>query len=349
MSRRYGLRLAPGLLLSGAIGAVAVWLADFPAVQAHGLSALTVAIVAGMLLGNTLYPRIAPWTGAGVMLSRQSILRLAVVLYGFRLTLQDIRHVGWAGVVIDLLMVVTTFVIAYQVGTRLLRLDGPTAMLVGAGSAICGAAAVLATEPVVRGKAEQVSVAIAGVVILGTASIFLYPLLEDLNTLWQVIPGGEAGFGIYIGSTVHEVAQVVAASRQVGADAASTAVIAKMVRVLMLAPFLVVLAAWLRARRLHEPGAGHSGSAARVPPFAFAFIAVVLLNSCGWLSAALVARLNRLDTFLLAMAMGALGLATHFGTLRRAGGRPLMLAVLLFAWLVIGGATINHVVTLWGR
>jgi len=337
-----GTRVVPGLLLSALIGLLGVELAQVPALQAHGLSALTAAIVIGMLLGNTLYPRVAPWAGAGVALSRQSLLRLGVVLYGFRLTLQDVRHVGWAGVIIDLAMVASTFVIAYQVGTRVLLLDRTTAMLVGAGSAICGAAAVLATEPVVRGKAEQVSIAVAGVVILGTVAIFLYPLLAELNALWHVIPGGQAGFGVYIGSTVHEVAQVVAASRQVGAEAAGTAVIAKMVRVLMLAPFLVVLAGWSRAR--HNPGATAHGNGAAVPPFAFAFIAVVLFNSLGLLSPALLERIGRLDTFLLAMAMGALGLATHFGTLRRAGGGPMMLALVLFAWLVVGGAAVNHLI-----
>lgn len=335
-------RVVPGLLLSAAIGLVGVELAQVPALQTHGLSALTAAIVTGMLLGNTLYPRIAPWTGTGVAVSRQSLLRLGVVLYGFRLTLQDVHHVGGAGVVIDLFMVASTFVLAYQIGTRVLLLDQTTAMLVGAGSAICGAAAVLATEPVVRGKAEQVSIAVAGVVILGTVSIFLYPLLGELNTLWHVIPGGEAGFGVYIGSTVHEVAQVVAASRQVGPEAAGTAVIAKMVRVLMLAPFLVVLAGWCRARGTAD--AAMRGSFAAVPPFAFAFIGVVLFNSIGVLSPALLAHIGQLDTFLLAMAMGALGLATHFGTLKRAGGGPMMLALLLFAWLVIGGAAVNHLV-----
>ena len=168
------------------------------------------------------------------------------MLYGFRLTLQQVASVGWAGVLVDAVVVVMTVVIAYQVGTRWLKLSRTESLLVGAGSAICGAAAVLATEPVVRGKAEQVSVAVAGVVIFGTIAMFLYPAMYELSWLRAYIAAGPEGFGVYIGSTVHEVAQVVAAGRQVGAEAAAPALIAKMTRVFMMAPFLVGLALWLR-------------------------------------------------------------------------------------------------------
>ena len=139
--------------------------AALPVVQAHGFSPLTIAIVLGLLIGNTVYPRIASYAGAGIGYSRQTILRTGVVLYGFRLTLQQVASVGWAGVLVDAVVVVMTVVIAYQAGTRWLKLSRTESLLVGAGSAICGAAAVLATEPVVRGKAEQVSVAVAGVAV----------------------------------------------------------------------------------------------------------------------------------------------------------------------------------------
>jgi uncharacterized integral membrane protein (TIGR00698 family) len=129
-------------------------------------------------------------------------------------------------------------------------------------------------------------------------------------------------------------------------------VIAKMVRVLMLAPFLVVLATWLRARERGAPSLAADGAAARppaVPAFAFIFVGTVLFNSLELLPKAMVEAITRADTFLLAMAMGALGLSTHFGTLRRAGGKPMLLALLLFFWLVLGGAGINRLVTLLGH
>jgi uncharacterized integral membrane protein (TIGR00698 family) len=222
-------------------------------------------------------------------------------------------------------------------------------LLVGSGSAICGAAAVLATEPVVRGKAEQVSVAVAGVVIFGTIAMFLYPVLYSIDAVRAFIPAGPQGFGIYIGSTVHEVAQVVAAGRQVGVDAAGPALIAKMTRVFMMAPFLVGLAVWMRG----DGADGSQGMSVRralasVPVFAFYFVGAVLLNSLntafGWLSPPVIDGLFNVAVFLLSMAMAALGMSTHFGTLRRAGGKPLVLTAILFVWLVLGGALLNHLV-----
>lgn len=344
------LRLLPGLALCGALAAAGMALGRIDWLQNHGFSALTLAIVLGMLVGNTAYPRLAVATGAGVNFSKQNLLRLGVVLYGLRLTLQDIGHVGLAGVAIDALVLGSTFTLAWLVGTRWLGLDRNTAMLIGAGSSICGAAAVMATGPVLRARAEQVTVAVATVVVFGTLAIFLYPVMFDLNQHWQLLQGGADGFGIYIGSTVHEVAQVVAAARSVDPQAADTAVITKMVRVMMLAPFLVMLSAWLArdqakwATRVagNEPAKALQECRLAIPWFAFAFIGVVFFNSLHLLPPVFIAAATALDTALLAMAMAALGLATQLSSIRKAGIKPLLLALILFAWLVAGGAFINR-------
>ncbi|KQW36797.1 YeiH family putative sulfate export transporter [Rhizobacter sp. Root404] len=341
--------LLPGLALSGALAATGIALGHIGWLRDHGFSALTLAIVLGMLVGNTVYPlvpRLAAASGAGVNVSKQNLLRLGVVLYGLRLTVQDIGHVGIAGVAIDALVLGSTFALACFIGTRWLGLDRKTAMLIGAGSSICGAAAVMAAEPVVKARAEQVTVAVATVVVFGTLAIFLYPALFELNQHWALIPGGANGFGVYAGSTIHEVAQVVAAARSVGPDAANSAVIAKMVRVMMLAPFLVMLSAWLARddkRHAHTSAAtGQAPGKLAVPWFAFGFVAVVLFNSLQWLPASVVAVTTEIDTALLAMAMAALGLSTHIGAIRKAGAKPLLLALILFGWLIVGGALINR-------
>ena len=162
------LRLLPGLLISGALGAAAMALGRIGWLQDHGFSALTLAIVLGMLVGNTVYPRVAGISGAGVNFSKQNLLRLGVVLYGLRLTAQDIGHVGLAGVATDALVLGSTFALACVIGIRWLGMDRKTAMLIGAGSSICGAAAVMAAELVVKARAEKVTVAVATVVVFGT-------------------------------------------------------------------------------------------------------------------------------------------------------------------------------------
>ncbi len=336
--------LWPGLILSAAIGAFGLLLGRIPWFSAHGLSALTLAILLGMVLGNTVYARIGDPCAPGVNLSKQSVLRLGVVLYGLRLTLQDVGHVGLVGVAIDAVMLSSTFALAVFIGRRWLGLDRETAVLIGAGNAICGAAAVMATEPVVRARAEQVTVAVATVVVFGTLAIFVYPALFVLNTHWALIPGGTNAFGVYAGSTIHEVAQVVAATRAIDPAVADTAVIAKMVRVMMLAPFLLLVSYGLSRRRGSASPGNRRVWLKSVPWFALGFVGVVLFNSLHWLPAPWVRAANDFDTVVLAMAMGALGLTTHAGAIRKAGLKPLVMALILFVWLVVGGAIVNRTV-----
>jgi uncharacterized integral membrane protein (TIGR00698 family) len=201
----------PGLLLTGAITALAGWVAQWRFVEREGISALTLAIVLGMVVGNLGLEAVQGPCAEGVGFARNRLLRLGIVLYGLRLTLQDVAHVGWSGVVIDVIVVGGTFLLAVHAGTRWLRLDRDTAMLVGAGSAICGAAAVLATEPLLRAPAGKVAVAVATVVVFGTAGMFVYPALYHLAG--QALGMSALQYGVYAGSTVHEVAQVVAAAR----------------------------------------------------------------------------------------------------------------------------------------
>ncbi|WP_295747782.1 YeiH family protein [Undibacterium sp.] len=345
-------KVAPGALLSAAIAWFSSALGQVAYFQQHALSTLTIAILLGMFFGNTVFPRIATPCAAGVAFSKQTLLRLAVVLYGLRLTFQDVAQVGVAGVLIDALMLSSTFGLALLLGIKLLKLDRETVILIGAGSSICGAAAVMATEPVLQAKSEKITVAVATVVVFGSIAMFAYPLLYQLNQEWQWITVSQQAFGIYIGSSLHEVAQVVAAGRAVSQDAANTAVIAKMVRVMMLAPFLILLSIYLlRDKRageeLSQP-TERAFSGISFPWFTLGFMLVVALNSLAWLSAEVVNWLINFDGLLMAMAMAALGLTTHVSVIRQAGIKPLLLGALLFLWLMLGGALINLAVfSLW--
>jgi len=334
--------LLPGLLLTGALAAIASRLAGLPWLQAHGFSTLTVAIVAGIVLGNTVYPRLAPLSAAGVGFAKHWLLRAGIVLYGLRLTFQDIGQVGSAGVLIDVLVVASTFGLACWLGMRVFRMEREAAMLIGAGSAICGAAAVMAADPVVRGRPAQVTVAVSTVVVFGTLAMFLYPALYQAGVAQGWLAMDARDYGLFTGATVHEVAQVVAAGRALGDTAADTAVIAKMVRVMLLAPFLVLLSLRLAGRQDSQDSGQRTPIV--VPWFAFGFVAVAGINSLHLLPSGMQHGLLQLDTALLAMAMAALGVTTHVSALRQAGLKPLLLAALLFTWLMAGGFAIQHAV-----
>lgn len=327
-------KFIPGLGLIAVLVALASLGAQRPQLSALGASPLTLAIVLGALLGN-LRPALAHgrWQ-PGLRFAQKILLRAGVALYGFNLDLQQIAEAGRSGLLIDVLMLCSTLAVGYFVGTRWLRMERASALLIAAGSAICGAAAIVATVSVLRleesDSVRKAATAVATVVLFGTAAMFIYPLLFT----W--LGASRPLFGIFIGSTVHEVAQVVAIGNAIGGAAAHNAVIVKMIRVLMLVPFLLGLSFWL-AR--NEP-AGRKGNIA-VPWFALIFVLFAALNSLFALPDTLLQVLRQAGVVSLSFAMAAFGMETTFALIRQAGLKPLLLGAILFAYLVIVGGWVN--------
>ncbi|MGL6071184.1 YeiH family protein [Craterilacuibacter sp.] len=336
--------LLPGLALALLLGLASIWAAELAVMREFGLSALTIAIVGGMVIGNTIYPLFAAPCHEGINFAKAKLLRLGIILFGFRLTFQDIAGVGIAGILIDAIVLTSTFFLAWYLGRKVFKLDEESTILIGAGSAICGAAAVLATEPILRAKADKVAVAVATVVVFGTLAMFVYPVAWNALVKAGYLANNEFAYGVFSGATIHEVAQVVAAGKAVSEDAATSAVITKMIRVMMLAPFLVILSMWL-ARR--HRGGGKSRGKVQIPWFAVLFLVVAGFNSLALLSHPLVDQIVSFDNLMLAAAMAALGLTTHISAIRQAGIKPLALAALLFVWLIAGGALITWALLAW--
>ena len=165
--------------------------------------------------------------------------------------------------------------------------------------------------------------------------MFLYPLVYRLG----LVPMSTEVFGIYIGASVHEVAHVVGAGDAVGQSTSDIAVIVKMTRVMLLAPALIIMG-WLLARQVNSSSTTKTPVA--IPWFAIGFILVAGFNSFGFLSASAVDIINIFDTFLLTMAMTALGLNTVVERFRGIGLTPLYLALTLFLWLVVGGYALTQ-------
>ena len=307
-----------------------------------GLSSLTLAILLGMILGNTIYPKFAEHLSGGVCFAKGQILRLAIIFYGFKLTLTQVSSVGMPAIMADALVLTSTFLITYWLGTRWLKVDKQTTLLIGAGASICGAAAVIAAEPVVKAEAHKVTIAVATVVVFGTIAMLLYPFLYHLGWLQPWLNAQQ--YGIYTGSSIHEVAQVVVAGNAVSTEVGDTAVVTKMIRVMMLAPFLLILSFAL------TKGSNDHGNKlsimsriqqVKVPWFAFVFILVVILHTWVPMSTGFERNMVMLDDVLLTMAMFALGLTTHLGAIKQAGMKPLILGAIMFGWLIVGGGLIN--------
>lgn len=339
-----------GLAVCTLIAALAHVVATLTWAQRHGIGTLSVAIALGLVAGNVLPALARGRFASGLALAKRPVLRAGIVLYGLRITWQELAAIGWQGLVVDVVMLAGTFGLACWLGVRWLKLDARLSMLIGAGAAVCGAAAVLATAPVVRARAQDVAVAMATVVSFGTLAMVLYPMLYHYNAaLGAPIATTAEQFGLYIGASVHEVAQVVAAGMAVSPEAAGTAIMAKMLRVMLLAPLLLALAWWLMRADSEQKDAQKNTwvkmqAAGVIPWFAFGFVAVAAIHSLGILPAAVVSAGVALDGWLLAIAMAALGLGTQWQAVRSAGLKPLALAAVLFVWLVLGGLGLTHFV-----
>ncbi|HTW67650.1 MAG TPA: YeiH family protein [Bryobacteraceae bacterium] len=322
--------LLTGIALCVALSLMLWLVAGLPWNAKLHLSSLTLAIVAGMALGNGVRPEVLARFHPGLRFCQQKLLRLGIVLYGIRLTLGDLARLGPRALMLDVFVIATVLMVGYWAGTRIFGLDGDTALLVSAGSGICGAAAVLAMDRVIESKPHKVGIAVATVVVFGTISMFLYPLLYPISGLTQ------RQFGVYAGATVHEVAQVVAAGRAVSQASADTAVVTKMLRVLLLAPVLLLVG------RLRLRANGTGAGRVTFPWFVLWFGAVIVAQSFIRLPAAVKSPLINLDTVLLSSAMFALGTGTHWQQVKRAGTRPLLLAAAIFVGLVSGGWAITR-------
>ena len=338
-----------GILLIALFSFAAFYIAEIPVVKRLSFSPLIVGIVLGMLYANSLRNKLPETWVPGIRFCTKQVLRWGIILYGFRLTLAQVAAVGIPAVVVDLVVVTVTILGGVLLG-RLLKIDRDTALMTSTGSAICGAAAVLGAEPVVKCEGYKTAIAVSTVVIFGTLSMFLYPVMYRTGLLDGMT---DTEVAIYTGSTLHEVAHVAGAGNAMdptdSLGIAATATITKMIRVMMLAPVLVVMSFALAGRRRREVAAVQDARAEKsritIPWFAFGFIAVICLNSLlqSLLGVASVREIplngtiEYIDTFMLTMAMTALGTETSLDKFRQAGAKPFVLAGLLYVWLVVGG------------
>ena len=338
-----------GIFFVAIFAAAATYLSALAPVQALGLSPLVIGIVMGIFYANTLHNQTPQEWQGGITFSAKKILRFAIVFYGFRITFQQIAEVGLDGFLVSLIMLTTTLVLGSWLGFKVFGMEKDTSILTASGAAVCGAAAVLATEPVLKAQEHKTAIAVSMVVLFGTISMFLYPVMYE--TVFKDATGflhmNAREFGIYVGGTIHEVAQVVAVPASVPnapEEMANTAVIVKMTRVIMIAPMLIVLGFYLAWSAKKEGGKRDEKMKLVIPWFAVYFIGIAGFNSLQLVPQSIVDIINEIDTFLLTMAMTALGMGTIFAKFKGLGLAPVYTATSMFVWLVVGGFVVTKLV-----
>jgi uncharacterized integral membrane protein (TIGR00698 family) len=314
---------APGIALAAALAGAALWMAGGLG-EPLSRNPVLVAMLLGLLIGNTLdCPQsLRP----GLDFTKRYLLRLAVVLVGFRITVALLIDLGWMPLLVAATELVLVLVLLRWIARRVFKLDGELALLIAAGSAVCGAAAILSVAAVVRAKEQHAGAAIALITVSGTVALLLYPVAFMAGWLPAL---DESLYGVFVGASIYELAQVYGASFAVSEGALNTATLVKLSKVLMLLPLLLVLGLWRRRQ----------DAQAKAPPtpwpwFIAAFVAVMLLNSAITLHPQARRLILELDQFLFMMVMVALGLSTRLSMLRGAGSSNA-------GWRVLGVACVG--------
>lgn len=285
------------------------------------IPALTVCVVLGVIF--TAVPasrRLEPSVRPGLALAGRRVLRIGVVLLGFKLSLVDLAGLGWIVLALVVGVVVVTFFLTWALG-RAFRLPGQQPLLVAAGFSICGASAIGAMSSVTGSDDEEAATPVALVTLCGTLAIAILPALQGPLGL------GAGQFGMWVGASVHDVGQVVATAQVAGATALAIAIAVKLTRVVLLAPLVAVTGLVLRRPDGARP--------ALVPLFVAGFVAASIARTVLPLSTDFLAAADGVQFLLLGIALFGLGSAIRIGTLVRTGGRPIAVAGLSWAAIAV--------------
>ncbi|GER94391.1 putative sulfate exporter family transporter [hot springs metagenome] len=305
----------PGLMLTAAISALAL----HTGAKLTYVTPLIGAMGIGMLLRNAFI--IPPAYKAGIFFSMRQILRFAVALLGIRITFDKIIGLGWEGLAIALVPLFLTMVFTVLLG-RLLKVSQASSLLIGTGTSICGASAILTAGAITRSKDEDIIVAISSITVFGTISMLSYPFIFKSGFL----PLTEIQYGQWAGASIHEVAQVVTAAFGGGERSGEIGILIKLTRVATLIPVALILS-YLVNRGVIKHGDAYEEKSITFPFFLLGFITMVVLNSLQFFTPRAVKWIEFFDMFLLTMAMAGMGLETDFRQLMKVGYRPLFLSI----------------------
>lgn len=326
-------RPVPGLGLAVLLGVVATGAGALWPV----LGAPVFAVLAGVLLSPLV--RRCRLLDHGIGLARGPLLQVAVVLLGAQLSLQQVAHVGLSSLPVMLGTLVFCLLLAWLAG-RAMRAPGDLCILIGVGTAICGASAIAAVTPTIRARYPDTAYAISTIFLFNVLAVLAFPPIGHALGL------GQEAFGLFAGTAVNDTSSVVAAAASYGATAADHAVVVKLVRSLMIIPIVLGLALLVRRRESGAAPASAGGPIAGllglVPWFLIGFVVVVAANSAGMIPQAAQGSIRQLAVFLIATALAAVGLSTDVRAVRRTGPRPILLGLVL--WV---GVTVSSLVLIW--
>jgi len=306
------------------------------AAEAIGLSSLVWGVVLGALLVNLAAPARVPIEPleSGFTFAAKKLLRVGIVLLGFRLSFDEVKSLGFDGAAAVVVVVLATF-FGVQLLAKLMGLPSGLGLLVATGYSICGASAVAAMQPLSDADEEETAYAIGLVTLCGSLSILVLPALGNLIDL------SVETFGTWVGAGVHDVGQVTATASAYDEASLATATLVKLTRVVLLAPMVALVG--LSVRRRAKATADGEAADVQLPPivplFVVLFIVAIGIRATGWLSDDALGWIKDAEKLFLTAGMFGLGAGVRFARLRRLGGRPLVLG--LASWVVVAGLALG--------
>lgn len=300
--------LGPGLAVVAGVTAIAMLIHALAPAVSIGLIAVGIGLAAGnsIALPETVLP--------GITFAMKKLLRFSVMMLGLQISIAEIASLGLEVLAVVILTLIATLIATIILG-RALGVDPKLARLLACGTSVCGASAVLAANEAVQGTDKHATYAVCMVTIFGTLAMFLFPILGQAAGL------SNEQFGLWSGAAIHEVAQAVGSAFQFGDQAGKIGTIAKLTRVLCLAP--VIFAFLFFPVSKTQSG---KNSAMKVPWFVTGFIVMVAINSLLPLPKMGLDVAKTVTITFLAAALAAMGLETRFHALWREGWKPMVLA-----------------------
>lgn len=320
--------LAPGFIVSLIVAAAASFLSEH-----YGAPVMLFALLLGMAL-NFLADD-GPCK-AGVEFTARTVLRIGVALLGMRITLEQMAALGWKPIALVVILVVVTIGVSV-IAAKALGFQRLFGMLTGGATAICGASAALALAAALPNhpqKERATLFTVIGVSALSTMAMIVYPMIAN----WLQLSPQLAG--VFLGATIHDVAQVVGAGYSMSTETGDTATVVKLMRVAMLLPVIVTAAMITRMQ-----GADPTGKRPPLLPwFAVGFLVLACINSTGWVVPAVQGAVNDLSRWCLVISISALGMKTRLKELASVGIKPILLMVGETVFLVVLVLLLLH----WG-
>ena len=318
--------LAPGISVSVVVAAAATFLSEH-----YTAPVMLFALLLGMGLS---FLATEGRCKAGIEFTARTVMRIGIALLGMRITLDQMTALGWQPIFLVITLIIVTISVS-MIAAKYMGFQRLFGMLTGGATAICGASAALALSVALPNhpqKERATLFTIIGVSALSTLAMIVYPMIAK----WLALSPHEAG--IFLGATIHDVAQVVGAGYSMSAETGDTATVVKLMRVAMLLP--VIVCAVMITRMQGSEGTGKRPPL--LPWFAVCFLLFACINSTGWVPVVVQSGMNELSRWCLVIAISALGMKTQLKELATVGIKPIILMVGESIFLVLLVLTVMH-------